>query len=356
MPIPTDSARFLAEAARAAPSADNSQPLDFSWDGREFVVSYSHARGTDKLYGPQSHLTLLAVGACLENVDAAMSALGIGGKWKLEETTMASGVPYAKLCIDDAACVPQLPANLPLFNRHANRFPYKKSPIPAELTGRVEGLTRASARLIVLQSDRQKTALAGHARIAAEARFCTREIHEWLTDSLRFTPAESGSGHGLDVRTLRLPPGGSMFLRFIEDWNRLAWLNRFGLFKVMAITETMLLRDAPELICIVGGMEPASVIDAGRLLSRVWTDLNAMGLAVHPYYVITDQLLRLQSAQVPAAMIERVEQIRTGLPRLLGTAFDESLHIILRIGFPRVHPRRAQRLPLETVYKDLTSA
>ena len=348
-------AHFLAKAARAAPSADNSQPLDFSWDGRRFIVSFSRTRGEGKLFGPGSHSTLLALGACIENIDTAMASVGIRGRWKFEQASLLSGMPYAELSIDDEKAVTQIPENLPLFARHTNRFPYKKSRIPSSLMGNVNDLERGGARLLVVQDAEQKAALVRHARIAAESRFCTPELHDWLMGSLRFTASEIGRGEGLDVHTVHLPPGGEVFLRFIADWRRMAWLNRFGAFKALAITETLLLNDAPSLICLVGDTAPSSVIDAGRLLSRVWSDLNAMEIAVHPYYVITDQLFRLQSATVPEAMVERVQGIRDTLPFLLGTTSGETLHMVLRIGFPRRQPPRSQRLPLETVFRDSSS-
>jgi len=88
--MPTDTGRFLASAARAAPSADSSQPFDFSWNGREFVVSFSVTRTQGKLFDASSPATLLSLGACLENVDAALCALGLSGGWHLKTSPAPS--------------------------------------------------------------------------------------------------------------------------------------------------------------------------------------------------------------------------------------------------------------------------
>lgn len=350
----TDIAHFLAEASRSAPSADNSQPLDFSWDGRQFLVSFSQARGAGKLFGPQSHPTLLALGACLENIDDALAACSARGTWSIDETISESGMPYARLNIGDAGAPQCASSDAPLFNRHTNRFPYEKSAIPREVIAKVESVRRGSARVIVLDRTEEKKAMVDYIRIAAEARFSTKEIHQWMADSLRFTATDVACGEGLDIRTLYLPPGGRMFLRFIGEWARMNWLNRFGAFKALASFEAALLSGAPSLLCIVGKSAPASVIDAGRLLARLWTDLNAERIAVHPYYVLTDQLLRLQLGKVPMGMIRRIEGTSRGVAHLLKTTREESLQMVLRIGYPRHSPPRSQRLPLETVYTDLT--
>lgn len=349
---PAEIARFLASAARAAPSADNSQPLDFSWDGRLFSVAYNRARGKDKLFGPHSHATLLAVGACIENIETALASLGLSGELRIDAMA-APERPYAQLSFEGACDSIQQPSDLALFKRHTNRFPFQPAQIPGAVLAAIAGLAQGATRLIVLPADANKAALVGHARLAAEARFCTRELHEWLMGSLRFTPAEINGGEGLDIHTLDLPPGGSMFMRFMANWKRMVMLNRFGTYKALAAVETRLLGAAPALVCIVGRMGPGDAIAAGRLLANLWSKLNAEGVAVHPYYVITDQLLRLQSGTVPPAMVDRVRGIQEAIPRLLGLRSGESLHMVLRIGLPEIDPPRARHLPLSAVYRDL---
>lgn len=170
------------------------------------------------------------------------------------------------------------------------------------------------------------------------------------------TPDAVDSGDGLDLATLNLPLGGSYFMRFISEWRRMKMLNQFGVYKALAFTETQLLGTSPGLICIVGNADFDGVIDAGRLLARVWIDLNAKGYAVHPYYVITDQLLRLRAATIPDEMIERVNNISIELPSLLAMQPGEMLHMLLRVGLPSVNPQRSRRLPLHDVFLDVSAS
>ena len=319
------------------------------------IVAYSQARGKNKLFDAHSHSTLLTLGACLENIDSSLASLGLSGQWQID-VSAAPENPYAQLTFASAGDFPSPSSSaLPLFNRHTNRFPYKPTRIPSEALDAISGLTQSDARVIILSHTHTgKDELVTYARLAAEARFCTQELHDWLMGSLRFTPDGINGGEGLDIHTLDLPPFGSLFMRFIANWSRMTMLNKLDTYKAMAFIDTRLLVAAPALVCIVGPMGPNDIIAAGRLLANLWSKLNEKGIAVHPYYVITDQLQRLQADAVPSGMVDRIRRIREELPLPLKLHSDETLHMVLRIGLPKTDTPRTRRLPLSTVYKDLT--
>lgn len=350
---PADLGHFLALAARAAPSADNSQPLDFRWDGRRFAIAFSQSRGAGKLFGPQSHPTLLAVGAAMGNIDAAAEGLGASGSWEIASPAAADSIYGSFL---PQALPPGAAQNLelPLFRRHTNRLPYRATALQAEQVEALRQSVSGSARMETLSSGPNRSALVRIVRQAAEVRFQTRELHDWLMGSLRHTLAEAEGGEGLDVRTLHLPPGGHAFLRFTADWRRMAFLNQLGVYKALAASETLLLGAAPLIAAIVAPHTLAGTLDAGRLLARVWSELNAAGLAVHPYYVVTDQLLRLENGTIPPGLTERVLSFKAPLPELLALGPGDFPHILLRVGYPRKTPTLSRRLPLETLYTDLS--
>jgi hypothetical protein len=170
--------------------------------------------------------------------------------------------------------------------------------------------------------------------------------------SLRFTEEDVARGDGLDIRTLGLPPGGKQFLRLISDWSTLKALNRLGAYKLLALTETGLLSRAPALVCIVGGLDAGGIIDAGRLMCRVWIELNLAGIAVHPYYVVTDQIVRLREGTLAAGSEANIAEVDKEGSQLLNLRPNEALHMIFRVGYPKAEPVRSRRLPLEAVFVD----
>lgn len=342
-------ARYLAGAARLAPSADNSQPFDFIWDGTALSICFSQKRSGTGVFGENAHAILLALGAAVECISQAADAAKLEVRWHWHSPSR--GI-YAHLSIEKEIETGVFPAHLPLAGRHTNRFPFSRLPLPIEVKNESLLQHEGVARVSVISSEESLKQLVRNVRIASESRFCTQELHDWLMGSLRLDAQAVSRGDGLDVTTLNLPPGGGLFMRSISDWQRMKVLNRFGLFKLLALTETQLLSQAPAIFCLIGKDGVGNTIDAGRLLTRVWIQLNSSGVAVHPYYVVTDQLIRLKNNRLPGNMIDRVQRVHDCLPAIIDAHSDEMLHMLLRVGLPKKDPPRSRRLPLEEIFFD----
>ena len=303
---------FLVRCAVAAPSADNSQPWGFRDSADGLRVVYDQARVAGTTFAADEPATLLSVGAVLENLRAGAAAAGIALDVERWPDDAAS---YARVTVRE------IPANglaaeasqAALFHRHTNRHPYRSTPIPAPVMQRSGGLFENRARVVWLPRKRHAD-MADLVRRASRIRFQTREVHEWLAKSLRFTPAEAAAGDGLDLATLALPPGGAALLASID---------------------AQPIRSAPGLVGIVAPSAVDDVIDAGSLMQRLWIQLNREGLAVHPYYVVPDQLDRLARGRVSARFRAGLEQLSEECAQLFGLGQDERLQMLLRVGFPK---------------------
>jgi hypothetical protein len=337
----------LINAGRQAPSADNYQPWRFRVLENTISVEYDIDRLDGTTFGPCEPATLLSMGGVLENMLQACGVLGLEVACSREGGSSA----YFTLAVtfpDETVSLASF-TNHPLFKRHTNRFPYRPDPIPAEIIQEVTGLREGTAQVKILDTPEEVKATAILTRQASEVRFQIQEVHEWLARSLRFTKEDAEKGDGLDIATIPLPPGGRAFMRFIMDWKWMSRLNRLGVYKLMALLDAKLLEEAPTVIALVGGSTREEIIDAGRLLARVWIDLNSKGIAVQPYYVISDQWQRRLEGKIPPPLRDRVDIVAEKVSDLLGLAQDQRLHMLLRIGYPTKNPVRSKRLPLSAV-------
>lgn len=337
----------LATAAATAPSADNSQPWKLVWDGRHLALASSDRHDRNALFGPDSHATLLSVGAAMEALSATLAHNGRNARWELTPPGGNAGT-YASLAVDDAL-QSQLEVPAAVLGRHTNRFPFLRTALPEGVLKHVESLAEGSARVIALSAQGERKVVAETVRTCSEARFCNQVLHEWLVDSLRYTEQDVAQGDGLDIRTLNLPPGGAAFLRFVADWRRMAALNRLGIYKLLAEAEAAPVRDGAAVLCIAGNNDREGVLDAGRLIQRAWSALNAQGVAVQPYYVVADQVRRLHEGTVTRGFEARVARCEVTLLSLAKLADGENIHMLMRIGIPRVTPQRSRRLPLDAI-------
>jgi hypothetical protein len=103
------------------------------------------------------------------------------------------------------------------------------------------------------------------------------------------------------------------------------------------------------VIALIGGSTPKDIIEAGRLLTRVWIDLNSRGIAVQPYYVVSDQLQRRLEGKVPPHLLCQVDKLNEQIVTQFNLSTSQRLHILLRIGYSTKDPVRSKRLPIDRV-------
>jgi hypothetical protein len=342
--------RQLAAVAARAPSADNCQPWMLYWDGEELAIHFVSRQPAHNVFASGSHATLLSVGALVESLDSAFAENATDAYWRFGRPACL-GQRYASVAFEPGQSGFSRPEGV--ISRHTNRFAYRSDSLSSSARARLVRELAPRNRGVIISDTRQLSDLVRSARYASEARFCNRLLHEWLIGSLRFTPAEVARGDGLDVKSLGLPVGGKAFLRFTSDWRRMNALNRLGAYKLLALSEVAMLAAAPAIVCIVGGQDSDGTVAAGRLMTRVWAELNQQGIAVQPYYVVTDQINRLRDGTVATGFEDRIAHVEENVRRILELQDGEGLHMMLRVGYPKVvQPVRSRRLPLESILMD----
>jgi hypothetical protein len=331
-----------AEAAHAAPSADNLQPIGFRYKRDTLILCHRQSKGPT--FPARHPATLIAAGAAVENVKQAAAAMNVPADISAVPSTANDQYVHIKLG-QTAKPVASYVKSHALFHRHTNRHAYQPTPVSDALIARVSEMREESARIQVLRRPGEIRALAAFTQVASQARFRTAEIHAWFASSLRLTAVAAAQRDGLDVRTFDLPLGGRHLLRYIADWHRLECLNHLGAYRLLAAIEAKPIRHAPLLIAIIGD-EPLS---AGQLMERAWNELNVQGLAVQPFYVIPDQIQRLKAGTVPLPLRDSVRRMADDVRSMLGFTSDETLQMVLRVGWPTRKPFPSLRLPLENV-------
>lgn len=327
----------LARAVQVAPSADNTQPWQLSIDDRELRIQYA-PRVVGKTFGVEHHATKLAFAGAIENIFQAAQLLGIQVNRVSNESP---GLTRFRIA-DEPEPARQLLDSDPLMQRHTNRFAFKRERVADPIIEAVGRLQEGAARTLIIADSEAIAVFAKAVNKASAVRFQSREVHEVLGRSLRFNVREVASGDGLDLATMDLPPGGRFLLKWTRAWETMQRLNRFGLYRVFAQAESKPVGRAPLLIGIVGG----NAEEAGRLIQRTWISLNAQGVAVQPYYVISDQLNQLGLGKLPRA---HANQMRGVASELQSFTRDQQLHMLLRCGYATRVPPRARRLPLDVL-------
>ncbi len=357
--ISIDTIKLLVQSGLQAPSADNSQPWCLKWDGNSLSVIYDIARVQGQTFPANSPATLLSLGAIVENIIEISKHYKLTTNLTCPHNRLSTTYSGAKISIQSVNSHELIGHSTthPTFERHTNRFAYHKTAVPPPVLNHTAAFTENSARLVIIDQKPVIHDIALLIKLASEVRFQTQEVHEWLGKCLRFTKEDVKKADGLDIRTLDLPPGGSSFLKFISNWKRMKLLNRIGAYKLLAQIDSAPIKAAPAIVAIIAPATAQGAIDAGRLLCRAWTYLNTQNIAVHPYYVVADQLARLEGKTVPEKLIEQVQDLDQQCTKALPLKEGETLHMFLRAGYPkRKNPTRSLRLPAEIVFTDLSGS
>lgn len=173
---------YLVNAAHKAPSADNSQPWHFTWERDTLVVKFDKNRA-NRLFSANSHAIRLSMGAVLENLSLAQHAAGLITHWQSGNNPGE----YARINLDGNSQIPENAWHHPLFSRHTNRGPFQKRTFNF-LLEQLTSIREGDIQLQVFCDKLQIRKISSLVKTASEMRFQMQELHEWLAESLRFTP------------------------------------------------------------------------------------------------------------------------------------------------------------------------
>jgi hypothetical protein len=355
--IAIETVKQLALGGHQAPSADNSQPWRFEWDGSRLSVHYDAERVKGKTFPANSPAILLSLGAAIENIIELSMSYNLDTQiyWNPENVSPTRAVAEVSLQGRENKPNSDRTAQHPVYKRHTNRFAFHKTPLLPELIERTASLSEGDARLLIIDKRDLVQDIGQLVKLASEIRFQIKEVHEWLGKSLRFSEEDVKKADGLDIRTIDLPPGGALFLKFISSWSRMRLLNNIGAYKFLAHMDSAPISAAPALIAVIAPANFQGAFDAGKLMCRAWTYLNAQGIAAHPYYVVADQLARLQEGAIPNPLIEKANDLKEQTDHVLSLGEGETLHMLMRVGYPKHTPPRSLRLPEEIIFRNIAN-
>ena len=344
-----NSIKFLFDAGHIAVSADNSQPWKFAWSDETIIISYDIVRVPYMFFEFDHPACLLSFGSVVENMDQAAKSIGMQIEWALHPTH-TNNYTYAEGKIINTADLTKVNYDHELFKRHTNRFPFKKKMLPNSVLATLENEEEGSTRIIAIDEKPTIKKIAKLVKDSSKIRFQTEEVHDWLMTHMHFDPFNVDKGSGLDIKTVNLPPGGGLFMQFIKPWKNMKFLNKLGAYNLMAHQEQVPIASAPALIAIVGGEGFEKGLQAGALMERLWIKFNILGIAVQPYFVITDQLERSKAGKIPPHLRGLANSISKESKDVFDLKGDEKLLMLLRVGYPKHDPVRSKRIPLSLVY------
>jgi hypothetical protein len=284
--------------ARSAPSAHNTQPWHFVpvgplADGR--VAVRWKAQRTLPVADPTSRDLFISLGAAVESACLRALAEGTPLRFEAAPDDAVAERTVGWLTPDDAAGQPD-PADLALAavldRRQTARGPHLPGPVPADVRDSLAAEAVRCGRRLQIATDRPTIhALAKLAGQATALLFADEGVHRELWQWLRLDPADPAyQRDGLTADCLELSGAALWLARQLMPPARMRWLSRTGLHAVLAGDTARVARDSAA-ICLLSApaLDPATLVETGRVLQRLWLLAATAGLTTHPLSALLDR-------------------------------------------------------------------
>jgi len=345
----------LVEAAILAPSPDNNQPWRFASQADRLLVYLAMEKRLPSDVNAMSDLT--GLGAAIENIGIAASEVGYSAKVEyLAPPTIATvedaREPLARISLSPGGGPDPLFAQLEA--RCTCRKLYSSRPVEADCLAR---LSEAAKGVPDVQVDwiTDRRRIRSFARLISTTdliRFQSETFHNEIFRQLRFTPEEAErTREGMDVRTLELPPGTVLLLRLLRPWNRMRWLHRLGLGRLLTVPSVVSVLKSGA-IGVLSVPEPTAnaFLRGGQAFQRIWLAATAEELSLQPLGspgVFFAHIEQLAGRKLTDRQQRILHQARARFGQIVPDIEARTVQIAFRVGHCRAPRFRSLRLRAE---------
>lgn len=342
--------RSLLEAAIHAPSGDNCQPWRFEVQGASAIrVSIVTERAKSFFdYGARG--TLISLGAVVENMRIQAAGKGITLDVAYDEGNKRNE-PQAIVQLNSNQNVTIAPNRVnAMLRRTVNRRPYlpihpPRKKIEAILANPVDDI---NVTLIDRRRDIWRWSRLIY--LADIIRYTHPVIHEELFEKILFTQQIAQEKRmGLEINRLGAGPAAAMIMRFLQPWERMQRLQRYGMDRALAGQSRFLSLSSGALILVSIPQDTNTYwLHAGEQVERLWVKAEEQGLCVHPMTVVLLLHQRYQSEGL-AHFLPEHRPLLEEIDRELGSLLcDRTGTMLFRLGVGWRMKDTAVRLPLES--------
>jgi hypothetical protein len=187
-------------------------------------------------------------------------------------------------------------------------------------------------------------------------RFGYEPFHREVFRQLRFSATESDATRdGLDIRTLALPPGSALILKWLRPWSRMQWLLRLGLGRLLSVPSTHSVRRSGAIgVLTVSTPTLSNCLDGGRAFERIWLEVQSNGLQLHPLGslpVFIAHLQCLHGRKLSDAHIHELRGVVDRLQKLSPETVGRTVLMVFRVGESKPLAIHSLRRAAEDVFQ-----
>jgi len=283
--LSTSQKNQLIQAGIFAPSADNSQPVQFHWQNDNTLEIWIDEKRSGKASDNRFILSDIALGAVIENIIIYAQSLPLTTKIDYfpngEKEELLVAIIYF-LPTENSAPKECLVSEIPKRCTD-RRFPFK-GPIKKQT---IELLTNAAKQhdcdLLSFTCKKAIKRVLPVIQQAETIRFKSKILHQELFSTVHFNNEQSEEGMPISVLAIEKP--AQPIFKQMKKWPVMNFVNKIGGATMLGFRSVrMPILFSPALVLItMNGKDRLSIIKAGQAIQRVWLKASQQGLSVQPY-------------------------------------------------------------------------
>jgi hypothetical protein len=309
----------IIDAAVAAPSAGNNQP--WKWVYSKGVLFLFHDKYRSWSWGDYYEMgSHMGLGAALENVHLQADALSLTDQVVLfplgEETGLAATVRFIASSKPADANAVAMAENL--FSRHTNRKIGVRQDINREFYKKIEHLVAQEKEIHLYYTENEED-LEILSEIIAECdkvRLLNELGHEEFYHEIRWSREEAErTRDGVELASVDITQSEIAGFKVAGDWKAVELLSKWDKGNAFKKLSTKAVKSASAMLTFaVDDFNHTQLINAGRVIQRVWILANQQGISIHPMLspaFFFNRLIHGKGKDIPEKVAGNLGQLRS---------------------------------------------
>ncbi|REL28565.1 hypothetical protein DXX93_19680 [Thalassotalea euphylliae] len=324
----------LIKAGICAPSADNSQPWLYGWEGNDVLLLFLDESLSGEATDSTFVLSDLAVGAVIESI--VLEAMTIGYHGEVELFPNGDGKPFDIAQIKFSQSNSGNDSELSLANCIPARCTDRRFPFTGVVDDRMlsdiqDVVNDSEHGLIGFNQNQDILNIIPTIAKAEQVRFESQQLHQEIFKTVVFNREHSPTGMNLNV--LGIKWFETLGFKLLSAWPVMQVLNALGASKQIANKSVVLpIKQSPALLLLTTSAQSRkSIVNSGRQMQRVWLKCTEMGLSVQIY--AAPGVLSLIKPNVGKNQLETLSAVESDLNNLTASLAKGRGLLFFRIGF-----------------------
>lgn len=355
--ITEDQLEKIVDAFIAAPSAGNNQPWKIWYEKGLLFVFHDKYRSYSwgDYYEMGSHMSL---GAALENIHLQSIALGLKEHAAIlplpDEPKLIAVIQFEKTDQRDSGL---LALSKGIYTRCTNRKNSGRKPLPDGILGELNALADDFEGFQLLPvEDPDKLSRLGQVIASCDRiRLLEEKGHSEFFSEVRWDKEEAmQTRDGIELAAVDVSAAEKAGFRVARDWEAVALLSEWDkgdAFKKTSVksvdsASAMLLITAPEFT-------HTRLIEAGRLVERVWIHLNNRGVSVHPMLspaFFFNRLIHGEGIGIPESTQGELKQLRAEFTTIFTMEENDKEVFLMKLSIAENMDAQSLRLPKTDIF------